>query len=295
MGAVQHLYVPATLANLGSGFDALGVAVDLYLQVWAQPAEQPEFHYQGQGTLPNSPHNLVHQGYQAAWAELGQTAPTLAIWANNPIPLARGMGSSSAALVAGAALADHYSGGALGRDGVFRVTAALEGHPDNVAPAVYGGFVTALAHPPLALRLPDPAQTCFVLAIPPYQVPTPAARAALPNQVAHSDAVFNLSRSALWPAALSSGRLDVLREASRDRLHQPYRAHLMPGLDNALEAAYQAGALAAFVGGAGPTLAALTTPQHSPSVQEALGQYASGGQLLTVALGSGYHWRAAQQ
>ena len=291
MSFVQRLYIPATLANLGSGFDALGVALDLCLEVWAQPAEQAEFHYQGQGSLPNTPDNLVHQGYLAAYAELGQPAPTLAIWAHNPIPLARGMGSSSAALVAGAALADHYSGGALGRDGVFRVTAALEGHPDNVAPAVYGGFVAALAHPPLALSLPSPSHTCFVLAVPAYEVPTPAARAALPTQVAHSDAVFNLARAALWPAALTRGRLEVLREAARDRLPQPYRAHLMPGLEAGLAAAYQAGALAAFVGGAGPTLAALTTPEQSQAVQQALRSYAGAGQVLTLGIGSGYHWR----
>ncbi|RDI96140.1 homoserine kinase [Meiothermus sp. QL-1] len=280
--------VPATLANLGSGFDALGVALDLYLEVRATPAPEDAFYYTGQGQLPNTPDNLIHQGYRAAWQALGETRPPpVAIWAHNPIPLARGMGSSSAALVAGAALADAISGHRLGREGVFRVTAALEGHPDNVAPAVYGGFVAALADPPLALPLPAPQGLRFVLGVPPYEVPTPLARAALPQTVPYADAVHNLARSALWPAALYSGCYEALREAARDRLHQPYRAHLMPGLEEALEAAYRAGALAAFVGGAGPTLAALARPEHIPAICQALQAYVGQGSTLVLGLGRG--------
>lgn len=288
-----QVLVPATLANLGSGFDALGVALDLYLEVRAKPASTDQFHYVGQGSLPNSPDNLIHQGYRAAWKALGLEAPPVAIEAHNPIPLARGMGSSSAALVAGAALADALAGGKLGKDGVFRVTAALEGHPDNVAPAVYGGFVAALADPPLALPLPSPQGVLFVLGVPAYEVPTPLARAALPKTLPMSDAVFNLSRSALWPAALYSGRLEALREAARDRLHQPHRAHLMPGLERAIAASYQAGALAAFVGGAGPTLATLARPEHIEAIRRAMAEYVGEGSTLVLQLGEGLRWKEA--
>ncbi len=285
--------VPATLANLGSGFDALGVALDLYLEVSATLAPTDQLHYTGQGQVPNTPDNLIHQGYRAAWQALGEHhPPRLAIQAHNPIPLARGMGSSSAALVAGAALADALSGGQLGLDGVFRVTAGLEGHPDNVAPAVYGGFVAALADPPLALPLPAPKGLLFVLGVPAYEVPTPLARAALPSSVPHADAVFNLARSALWPAALYSGRLEALREAARDRLHQPYRAHLMPGIEPALEQVYAAGALAAFVGGAGPTLAALARVGNIEAIRRALMDYVGQGSTLVLGLGEGLRWKA---
>jgi homoserine kinase len=288
---VFEVLVPATLANLGSGFDALGVAVDTYLEVRAQPAECDRFVYRGEGQVPPTPDNLVHQGYRAVWAELGQAAPPVALWVNNPIPLARGMGSSSAALVAGAVIADRMSGGKLGRDGVFALTARIEGHPDNVAPAIYGGFVTALADPPIAIPLPVP-EVRFVLAIPAYEVPTPLARAALPGHYSSQDALFNLARSALWPAALASGRLEVLREAAKDRLHQPYRAHLMPGLEAALEAAYAAGALAAFVGGAGPTVAAIVRPGTEMPVRQALAAYAGqGGRTLILGPGAGYTWK----
>lgn len=202
------------------------------------------------------------------------------------------MGSSSAALVAGVALADRLSGGRLGRDGVFRVAAKLEGHPDNVAPAVYGGFVAALASPPLAIPLPRPQGIYFVLAVPPYPVPTPLARAALPQMVPLQDAVYNLARSALWPAALYSGRLEALREACRDRLHQPHRAHLMPGVLEAIEGALEAGALAAFVGGAGPTLAALVRKAEAERVAQALEAYRGEGRTLILGVGEGFFWKA---
>lgn len=290
MKSFPRLYVPATLANLGSGFDALGVALDLYLEVEAEPAREDTFLYQGEGQVEGKD-NLIHQGYRAGMRALGLHPEPLLIRAFNPIPLARGMGSSSAALVAGVALANQYSGGRLGREGVFQVAASLEGHPDNVAPAVYGGFVAALADPPLAIPLPRPQGVYFVLAVPPYEVPTPLARAALPERVPLKDAVFNLARSALWPAALYSGRLEALREACRDRLHQPHRAHLMPGIVEAIEAALEAGALAAFVGGAGPTVAALSREDELEEVAKALEGYRGEGRTLILGIGEGYFWK----
>ncbi len=290
MESSARLYVPATLANLGSGFDALGVALDLYLEVEAEPSQEDTFSYEGEGRVQGTD-NLIHQGYRAGMEALGLRPEPLSIRAFNPIPLARGMGSSSAALVAGVALADRLSGGRLGREGVFRVAASLEGHPDNVAPAVYGVFVTALADPPLAIPLPRPEGVFFVLAVPPYEVPTPLARAALPGMVPLADAVYNLARSALWPAALYSGRLEALREACQDRLHQPHRAHLMPGVLEAIKGALDAGALAAFVGGAGPTLAALAREEDIERVAKALEAYRGEGRTLVLRIGEGYFWK----
>lgn len=287
---MPRLFVPATLANLGSGFDALGVALDLYLEVEAEPAREDVFVYEGEGQV-EGPDNLVHEGYRAGMRALGLAPEPLRIRAFNPIPLARGMGSSSAALVAGVALADRASGGRLGREGVFRVAAGLESYPDNVAPAVYGGFVAALADPPLAIPLPRPEGVRFVLAVPPYEVPTPLARAALPEAVPLRDAVFNLARSALWPAALFSGRLEALKEACRDRLHQPHRAHLMPGVLEALEGALEAGALAAFIGGAGPTVAALVRAGAEEPVVRALEGYRGQGRILILDIGEGFFWK----
>ena len=290
MEPLPRLYVPATLANLGSGFDALGVALDLYLEVEAEPSEKDAFLYEGEGHVEGTD-NLIHEGFRAGMQALGLELFPIRIRAFNPIPLARGMGSSSAALVAGGALADRLAGGGLGREGVFRVAARLEGHPDNVAPAVFGGFVAALSDPPLAIPLPRPEGLRFVLAIPPYEVPTPLAREALPERVPLRDAVYNLARSALWPAALCSGKLEALREACRDRLHQPHRAHLMPGVLETLEGALEAGALAAFVGGAGPAVAALTQEGEEAPVIAALEAYRGEGRILVLGLGEGYWWK----
>ncbi len=287
MIASANILVPATLANLGSGFDALGVALDLHLDVRAELSEEDEFHYSGEGSLPNNPENLMHLGFRETWKLLGTEAPKVRFTARNPIPLARGMGSSSAALVAGAMAADALSGNTLGKDKVFQVTAQLEGHPDNVGPAVYGGFVAAIANPAVAVPIPLSEELVFVLGIPNYEVPTSNARAALKSEIPLEDAVFNLSRSALWVSALATGRFELLKEASRDRLHQHQRAHLMPGLFEAIEGAYRHDALAAFVGGAGPTIAALCRKENASSISSSFLSYVAGGKTLEINIGSG--------
>jgi homoserine kinase len=251
--------VPATIANLGPGFDALGLAMGLWLEASAERSSEDRFLYDGEGTIPDTPQNMIHQGFRAAFGALGLEAPTVTIRAHNPIPLARGLGSSSAALVAGAALADAMLDGQLGRDGVLRVCAELEGHPDNVAPAVLGGFTASAMNDsgPVSVSLPLPADWHILVAIPERELLTSQARGALPDAYSRADAVFNLSRAALWVAGIATGRFDVLREACRDAIHQPYRAPLVPGLQRAIDDAISAGALAAFLSGAGPSVAAI--------------------------------------
>lgn len=289
---MDRVYVPATIANLGSGFDALGVALALYLEAEAVPADEDRFHYAGEGYVPNDPDNLVHRAFRAAFARAGEAAPTAEIRVFNPVPLARGLGSSAAARVAGAALADRMLGGRLGLEGVFAVASELEGHPDNVAPAVFGGFQLSFTDPLRSVALPHPEGLRFVVAVPGQPLATAEARAALPERVPHADARFNLARAALWPAALATGRLELLAEAARDRLHQPYRLELMPGAAEALAAAEAAGALAAFVAGAGPSVAALVR-EGAEEVVRALAPYAGPeGRLLTLTIGKGLTWKA---
>lgn len=265
--------VPATIANLGPGFDALGLALGLWLEASAQLADADHFDYEGDGVIPDTPQNMVHQGFRAAYRQTGLEAPRVAIRARNPIPLARGLGSSSAALVAGAALADAMQGGKLRREGVLRVCAELEGHPDNVAPAVLGGFTASAMNEsgPVSVSLPLPANWHVLVAVPERELLTSEARGALPDSYSRADAVFNLSRAALWVAGIASGRHEVLREACRDAIHQPYRAPLVPGLQQAIDGAISAGALAAFLSGAGPSVAAITL--ESEPVLRALSTY----------------------
>ncbi len=293
MGGVSWLVeVPASVANLGSGFDGLGVALALYLRVEGGPAEEDVFLYHGEGRVEDGANSLVHRAWRAAFQVVEQPPPPLAVRVENPIPLARGLGSSAAAAVAGAALADLALGGALGRQGVFEVAATLEGHPDNAGASAFGGLVVGVGPPWQAVSLPLPEGLLFAVAAPPFTVPTEKARRALPAAVPLADAVFNLTRAALWPAALAAGRLDLLKEAARDRLHQPYRLGLMPGAEAAIEAAYAAGALAAFVGGAGPAVAALVDERRSARVAEAISDYARGGTVFVLAPAEGYTWKA---
>ena len=279
--------VPATSANLGPGFDALGLAIDLRLSVTAERAELDEFIYRhvttarsGVGTgvapsltagvepggeasaAPDAEDNLVHAGFKAVCAEVGVEPPSVRLIVDNPIPLARGLGSSSAALVAGAALADTWLGGPIGRDGVFRITAAMEGHPDNVGPAVYGGFTVAAPDEHgtfVAATLPVPETWSLLFGVPAFELLTTEARAALPQHYTAADTVLTSARAALWVAAVTLDAPHLLRAASTDVLHQPYREPLVPGLRRAVEDLRTSGAYAAFLSGAGPTLGAVVS------------------------------------
>ncbi len=289
---MTRVRVPATSANLGPGFDCLGLALDLWLEVWARPAEEDSFDYRGLGQVPGGSHNLVHLGFRRALEALGEPVPTMAIEATNPIPLARGLGSSSAALVAGAALADAWSGGQLGRDGVFRCTAELEGHPDNVAPAVYGGLTVSAMIPgggydTAVLQVPEAWRWLF--AVPAAELPTEQARALLPELVQRQDAVHTASRAALWVAAVSQERPELLRTATFDVLHEPYREPLLPGFRQAKAELHRVGAYGAYLSGAGPTLGAVLPAGAEAACRTVMARYAGDeGQLLALGVAGGY-------
>jgi len=259
--------VPATSANLGPGFDALGLALALYDDVgaWIVPAGcRVEITGQGAGELPTGDGHLVVRAMRATFDALGGQPPGLAVECVNRIPQARGLGSSSAAIVAGVQLAR-----ALVADGVrrlddaaaLRLAADLEGHPDNVAPCLLGGFTIAWSEsdtPARAVALavaPGVRPTVFVSE---QRGLTAQARAALPVTVPHGDAARNAGRAALLVHALTADPT-LLLAATEDRLHQDYRAAGMPGTA-ALVAELRAAGVAAVVSGAGPAVLALTSP-----------------------------------
>lgn len=284
--------VPATIANLGSGFDALGLAVSLYCDARAVAADVDSFVYNGDAGIFGVD-NLMHSGWREAHQALGMTAPQVQLSCQNQIPLARGLGSSSAALVAGAALADAVQGGRLGRSGVLRLCAALEGHPDNVAPAVLGGF-TASVMSSTGLRSAElssaqfdlPPEIGVLVSVPDYELKTSEARDALPQLYSRADMVFNLSRSALWVAAVASKDFSLLKEACRDRVHQPYRARFVQNLEQTIDKALNAGALAAFLNGAGPSVGALVEDASRATVTAVLEKFAP--RVLHLTSSAGY-------
>jgi len=252
--------VPATTANLGPGYDCLGLALGLHNEVTLARAGTLSVEIQGEGadSLARDASHMVLVAAAAACAAAGREPPPLALRQVNRIPLARGLGSSSAAIVGGIVGVDELLGLGLTARQMLDVATAVEGHPDNVAPALLGGLTVCCATDDEVLveRLEVAPGLSCVVAIPEFEVATHEARRALPDIVPHADAVFNLCRASLVVAALVSGDFAQLGEAMRDRLHQPYRAHLVPGMAEAIAAALDAGAHGAALSGSGPTVAA---------------------------------------
>lgn len=282
--------VPASSANLGPGFDCLGLSVGVELHVRAAPSGLDRFEYRGDGTVPDTPDNLVHRGFRAAFEASGRPAPPVRLQADNPIPLARGLGSSSAALVAGALLGDAAAGGTLGLDGIFQLTADLEGHPDNVAPALFGGLAVCARDEAswLARILPWPPAWRLLFGVPSFQVRTEDARAVLPERIPRAEAVLTASRVSLWPLAVLRDEPELLRFASRDVTHEPYRHHLLPGFQAAQETLHRTGAWAAYLSGAGPALGVVCPASAVSSCQAVLREYAgAGGRVLEPPIGRG--------
>lgn len=253
--------VPASTANLGPGFDTLGMSLSLYIWVEMRRSERTLVHFSGEGFegIPADKDNLIYKVAQLVFKEAGVDVPELEIGMRSDIPLTRGLGSSASAIIAGMAAANALIGSPLSKDRLFDLATGLERHPDNVGASLFGGIIAAAWDGEHAdyVRI-DPPQNLKMLAlIPEFELATSAARAVLPEQLSIQDAVYNISRSSLLTAALASGRLDLLSSAMKDRLHQPYRAALVPGMEKILEQATRYGALGAALSGAGPTLLAL--------------------------------------
>lgn len=265
---------PATTANLGPGFDSLGIALGLHNTVELSKSDAPVVEITGEGadSLPKDETNLTYRsacrlareaGYEGHW-HLRQ---------HNTIPLSRGMGSSSAAIVAGLVAAKETLKLAIERQEVLAIAVEIEGHPDNVAPALMGGLTVCFEQcdgTKAALALDAPAKLQAVLAIPNFHVNTADARKALPKTVPYADAVFNTGQAAAVLGMLASGQYDLLADAMRDRLHQPYRAHLIPGMEELIRAALYANARGSALSGSGPTIVALAEEDDCQAVLKAM-------------------------
>jgi len=270
IGRSVDVEAPATIANLGAGYDCLGLAVELPLRVTVEavsPARDPlaiDLTVEGDciGELPEDRSNRFVVALEAGLAELGLAAFEGLGWRvrmTNPIPLARGLGSSAAATVAGLVAAWALVDRPVDAATVLRLATRIEGHPDNVAPALLGGLVASIALDDTveAVRLDPPKHLLVVAWIPERKLATSEMRRVLPDSVPRTDAIANLARVAVGVAGLASGRTDVLGLLTEDRLHEPYRASVYPELPRLVAAAREAGALGAFLAGAGSTVAAL--------------------------------------
>ena len=262
--------VPATSANLGPGFDCLGLALDLHDTLTGEVVGSGlvvEIEGEGSGSLPRDDRHLVVRAMRAAFDVLGVDPPGLVLRVVNRIPQSRGLGSSSAAIVGGLVLARELVEGGrrlLPDTGLLALATHLEGHPDNVAPALYGGFVISGQDDEdvWADQSPIDPQVSAVVFVPPQGVSTEAARGLLPAQVAHAVAAANTGRAALLVSALGHAPQRLFR-ATEDFLHQEFRAAAMPD-SLALVRSLRAEGLAAVISGAGPTVLVLTADDPSP-------------------------------
>ena len=268
--------IPATTANCGPGFDTLGIACTLYNEVeleLAGPKESVQLHLTGDGadTLPTNDRNLVLRSVRTVLERANACDSGIRLNMQNIVPLSRGLGSSSAAIIGGLVAANTVLGEPFTKPELLDMATQIEGHPDNVAPALYGGFTVSVMQGErvICLQLPIPAELQLVVCIPDFRLSTHKARQAIPSTIPHTDAVFNVSRTALLVGALTTGQPQYLAEALDDRLHQPYRAPLIPGMDAVFAAGRQAGALGVAMSGAGPSLMAYTL-EKADAVGEAM-------------------------
>jgi homoserine kinase len=261
--------VPASSANLGAGYDCLGVALGLTNRVevevrgWSRGEIELTVDGEGADELPPDRSNRCVQGIEAALREVRGEIPAGVGWriaTHNEIPLARGLGSSAAATVAGLVAGNHFLGEQLTSADLLRLACAIEGHPDNAAAALLGGFtVSAITDTGIeSLRFDSPRDLRAVLFIPDVRLATHDMRAALPEVVPLVDAVANIGRVAIGVAGLAMGRFDLLRVLTVDRLHEPYRAAAYPQLPRLVDAARGAGAIGACLSGAGSTILAFS-------------------------------------
>jgi homoserine kinase len=251
-----RLRLPATSANLGPGFDALALALKLYLEIEAQPAAEISIRAAGRNADVCSAleNNLLVETYRKTLAAAGRPFVPQAITMRNEIPLGMGCGSSAAVRLAGVALAVHVGELGWDREQILTEAARLEGHPDNVAACWMGGFAASATcgDRVRAVTLTPPAAWRAVLVLPERPLATAASRAVLPDRYGRSDVVANLQSMALLAVAVATGRGDLMADAMRDRLHQPYRAKECPLLPALLPLAGQAGILGVALSGAGP-------------------------------------------
>jgi len=263
--------VPATTANLGPGFDALGLALDLWNEAEFIPTNDKQISLmikgEGKDKLPTGENNAIVEAALQVYKLTGKPCNGMQIHCLNRVPLSSGLGSSSAAMLTGMLGANAMLGEPFSREEILKLAIETEGHPDNVAPAMLGGLVASIIHDShvVSLRLTLTGQHRSIhitVVLPDFDFPTKQARAILPEQIERKDAIYNISRAVIITEAFRVGDLDMLGESMTDKLHQPYRIPLIPGAQAAMDAMKRAGASAVALSGAGPSLIAFSSKRE---------------------------------
>lgn len=283
--------VPASTANLGSGYDAFGLALARYntvQAVFAGPGVwRVEVTGEGADVVPTDERNLVARAMAELFLEVGERRGATVVCAND-VPFGRGLGSSSAAIVGGLVAANELAGRPLGRDGIFRMAARIEGHPDNVAATVFGGFTICWSQDgePCVTHVDPAGGLAAVVVLSEGTLPTKRSRAMLPASVPHADAAFDAGRAGLLATAIALGRRELIEPGMNDRLHEPYRAAAVTDLQDVREALRAAGADGAALSGAGPSVLGLVAGSDDREAMERAREVArTAGSLLESGCG----------
>jgi len=279
-----RIRVPASTSNLGPGFDCLGLAFQLYNDFDVEAIAPGRYAFESDGPeridLPSSPENLFVRAARRFWRRAGPKKagrmvrmPGFRVRATLRVPAVRGLGSSTTGLLAGLVAANAFAGSPWQREKLLDIAGAMELHPDNATPSLLGGLCAGVMNRRDAIHYAryrvHPSIGCVAL-VPDYPVPTEKARRAIPARVPHRDAIHNMTRVPLVIDRLVNGRLDDLGMLMEDRLHEPYRKHLLPGFDSVAEAARRTGAAAAVLSGAGSAVVAFGPREAAESVGRAM-------------------------
>ena len=261
MKEIISVRAPATTANLGPGFDCLGLALDIWNETSFEIGHSDlSISGEGENELVLDLDNLLYRGFAKPFEIIGRDVPAVSIKAKNEIPVGRGLGSSAAAIVSGLIAGDKATGIGLSQDEILTLAAEMEGHADNVGPALLGGLqiVVSSNQEWVTSQVPIPKKISLIIFIPDKPVLTSDARSSLPEAVTLDDAKFNIGRASLFVNSMAQGDIDHLGIATQDRLHQDYRAALLPGINSVMKGALSAGAACVFISGSGPSVIAIS-------------------------------------
>ncbi len=258
------IQIPATSANLGAGFDSLGLAVNLYNYVTIGLSDHLDISTSDHSVVPTDESNLIYISAKYLFEECGKPLEGLHIIQENHIPMTRGLGSSSACIIAGLYGANILLGNPFNTNELVNIATEIEGHPDNTTPALLGGIVTAAYDQKQVYWTKQEIyrHLDFFAIVPDFELSTTMARKVLPDTVSHMDARYNLSRAALFSASLLQGKYENIRVAVNDKLHQPYRMSLIQYAHEIFDKTYQLGAYGTYISGAGPTIMSIVNTEN---------------------------------
>lgn len=277
---MKHIIVPATSANMGSGFDSIGIAFQKYNHLWFVEIDEGLeilINKKHKLKIPTDKTNLIYKTMSDFYKMIGKDMPGVRLIQEDYIPHTRGLGSSAACIVAGLIAANDLSGCNFDKNQLAQIAAKIEGHPDNSNPAILGGMVVgALSKEEMRhVKIPVPENLSFAIMVPDFPVETEKSRGVLPYNVARKDAIFNSSRTGLLVASMITGEIDNLKMAMDDRIHQPYRLPLVPGMNDIFKRADEFGAKASYLSGAGPTLVSVLTDEMKDGFVLSMNEYLS--------------------